>query len=70
MDNSNAAVRECVRARLRRVDDVPNRFGEVVFGKRMFTDHSPKYYESCLHALYYGLELNGNFPAEEEVDFS
>lgn len=47
-------VRDTTRIRMVLVRDVRSRFGEVIFGRRMFTDHSPKYYEDALRALSQG----------------
>lgn len=44
-------VTETTTAKMVRVEDVARRFGEALFSKTMFTDHSPKYYEDCLSAL-------------------
>ena len=49
-----------IRVTARDVEDVlERRFGEVWFGKGMFSDHSPKNYEFVLEALRRGV-LNGS----------
>lgn len=58
-------VSECrnadIRVTARDVGEVlERRFGEVWFGKGMFSDHSPKQYEFVLEALRRGV-MNGSF---------
>ncbi|RKP09694.1 hypothetical protein THASP1DRAFT_13942 [Thamnocephalis sphaerospora] len=47
----DTAASDCIRARMLHVRRVEERFGELVFDKRMFSDHSPNGYEQCLDAL-------------------
>ncbi|RKP11571.1 Alpha/Beta hydrolase protein [Piptocephalis cylindrospora] len=50
-------IRDTTRIRMVLVRDIRSRFGEVIFGRRMFTDHSPKYYEDALRALSQGARV-------------
>ncbi|KKY22596.1 putative lipase family protein [Phaeomoniella chlamydospora] len=47
--------RAATRVTLRYVRDVETRFGELRFGSRMFSDHSPARYEASLSALNRGI---------------
>jgi hypothetical protein len=50
-----ALGRPATRVQFKLVRDVETRFGELRFGRDMFTDHSPGRYESKLGALEAGV---------------
>ncbi|RKP25728.1 hypothetical protein SYNPS1DRAFT_11374, partial [Syncephalis pseudoplumigaleata] len=51
LEKGGATPRNCIRARMMRVLQVEERFGELIFAKRMLSDHAPTGYEQCLDAL-------------------
>ncbi len=50
--------RPATRVQLKLIRDVEGRFGELRFGSRMFSDHSPARYEASLAALETGILEN------------
>jgi hypothetical protein len=64
----SAKHRHCVRARMRRVTKVEERFGELIFSKRMFSDHTPNRYEKCLDALASRVADGERSAAENDAD--
>jgi hypothetical protein len=47
--------RPATRVQMKLIRDVEGRFGELRFGSRMFSDHSPARYEAALAALEMGI---------------
>jgi hypothetical protein len=59
VDKAGTSMLADIRVTVRDVGEVlDRRFGEVWFGKGMFSDHSPKHYEFVLEALRRGV-ING-----------
>jgi hypothetical protein len=51
LEKGDVKPRNCIRARMMHVLRVEERFGELIFSKRMLSDHAPAGYERCLDAL-------------------
>ncbi|KAI8057215.1 hypothetical protein BDF22DRAFT_740746 [Syncephalis plumigaleata] len=51
LEKGDDKPRNCIRARMMHVLRVEERFGELIFAKRMLSDHAPTGYERCLDAL-------------------
>ena len=61
--NGGVDIKPATRVITRVVKDVEKRFGEIGFGRGMFSDHSPANYEGALELLLRGV-------CDEEVEFT